>query len=407
MLLAAAYCLTFVSCDKDDDEFDDNNQEVVVKDVVVTVKEDGSVSGGHSFSAVDNQTFYIDYIKYSVVDSHLEVTGYDKTAFSGEAKIVSELNYKGNTYQVLRIAKKAFDSYPNGDEADIPGYNGDKILTSVVIPNTVREIGEKAFDSCHALKTVCIGNSLETIDKFAFADCSLLASINLPNSVTTIGYGAFYECTSLTSITLPNSLSVIEYDTFYKCPLTSVTIPNSVTEINTGAFAKTSLTSVKIPKSVTYICLHGFDYSGAFDEGSLSSFEVDKDNPVYSSTDGVLFNKDATVLLRNMCKKTGSYVIPNTVTTIGEFAFCNCDFTSVVIPKSVTKIEKEAFYCENLDVTCLGNTPPEAYGEPMFTFQAFQYYWNYILHVPKGCKEAYEKVFPWSNFKSIIEDAKE
>lgn len=185
MLLAAASCLTFVSCDKDDDEFDDNNQKVVVKDVVVTVKEDGSVSEGHSFSAVDSQTFYIDYIKYSVVDGHLEVTGYDKTAFSGEAKIVSELNYKGNTYQVLRIAERAFDGYR---------HNDDKILTSVVIPNTVREIGKRAFSSCNALKTVSIGNSLKTIGELAFEDCSLLASINLPNSVTTIDYGAFRGC---------------------------------------------------------------------------------------------------------------------------------------------------------------------------------------------------------------------
>ena len=110
-------------------------------------------------------------------------------------------------------------------------------LTSVTIPNSVKEIGVEAFEGCSSLTSVTIPNSVTSIGYRAFLSCSALTSVTIPNSVTSIGYWAFYRCTSLTSVTIPNSVTSIGDGAFEDCSsLTSVTIPNSVTSIGRYAF---------------------------------------------------------------------------------------------------------------------------------------------------------------------------
>ena len=202
------------------------------------------------------------------------------------------------------------------------------------------------------------------------ADCTSLTSVTIPNSVTSIGDNAFSDCTSLTSVTIPNSVTSIgdafwlfsltryggctnsdysSHDRQQRSPsiettlrsmsgtqsLTSVTIPNSVTSIGDCAFSGcTSLTSVTIPNSVTSI--GDWAFSGCT---SLTAITVDALNSVYSSVDGVLFNKSQTTLIQYPGGKAGSYTIPNSVTSIGDGAFSGCtSLTSVTIPNSVTSI---------------------------------------------------------------------
>lgn len=124
-----------VSCSKDDDgngSESTNNQQT--NNQQVTISDDGKASNGAIFSSLDDKTFYLDYIKYEVKEGHLVVSGYDKTGFNGIANIVARITYKGNSYEVLEIDRKAFD--------------GCDKLTSVSIPNSVTSIGELAFYYC-------------------------------------------------------------------------------------------------------------------------------------------------------------------------------------------------------------------------------------------------------------------
>jgi hypothetical protein len=198
------------------------------------------------------------------------------------------------------------------------------IITSVVILDGVTSIGDYAFQSCDGVTSVEIPNSVTSIGFQAFGGCSKLPSIEIPNSVTSIGSLAFYYCRSLSSIEIPNSVTSLKYDVFDYC---------------------SSLTSVKIPASVTSIDSYAFDRCS-----SLVSFFVDPNNLYYSSIDGVLFNKEQTILLQYPTNGAKNYVIPNSVTNIRARAFKDCSaLTSIEIPNSVTNIGAYAFMnCSSL-----------------------------------------------------------
>ena len=184
--------------------------------------------------------------------------------------------------------------------------------------------------------------NVTSIGKYAFEYCEALTSITIPNSVTTIGKYAFEYCEALTSITIPNSVTTIGKSAFSLCyALKSINIPNSVTEIGEEAFLLCSaLESVTIGNSVTSIGEEAFEYCYALESfyGKLAS----EDNRCVI-IDGVLKAFAPAGLT--------SYTIPNSVTSIGNYAFACCyALTSVTIPNSVTSIGERAFaWCDALE----------------------------------------------------------
>ncbi len=156
-------------------------------------------------------------------------------------------------------------------------------ITSVTISNSVKSIGECAFYNCSSLKSATIGDSVTSIAWGAFENCTNLNSIMIPNSVTSIGGSAFFGCTRLASITIPNSVTSIEQYAFWGCEsLASITIPNRVTSIRAEAFKNcSSLDSITIPNNVTSIAWGAFEnctslkdvyYSGS--ESQWNSIEI-------------------------------------------------------------------------------------------------------------------------------------
>ena len=249
-------------------------------------------------------------------------------------------------------------------------FSENTALTHIVLPDSLEEIGDHAFDGCSRLTTVTIPDSVTSIGSYAFADCSSLTSITIPDSVTSIG-SSFVGCRSLTSITIPDSVTSIGSYAFYGCSsLTSITIPESVTSIGGYAFyGCSSLTNITIPDSVTSIGSYAFNGCS-----SLTNISVDENNPAFCSIDGNLYSKDGKTLIRyapgktapsfaiadsvtsiesyafSGCSSLTSITIPDSVTSIGSYAFAYCSsLTSIVIPDSVTSIGDRAFYdCDNL-----------------------------------------------------------
>ena len=207
-------------------------------------------------------------------------------------------------------------------------------LSDIVIPSSVTSIGDRAFHWCLSLSDFVIPASVTSIGDWAFEHCRSLPEIVIPASVTSIGSGAFSFCRSLSDIV----------------------IPDSVTSIGNGAFNYcSSLKYISIPKSV--ICLNGNPFYNW--DGKLECL-----SPNFIYEDDVLFNKGKSKIISFRNQNIESYVIPTSVTSIGDNAFTVCrSLSKIVIPSSVTSIGSGAFsYCRSLSdivipvsVTSIGN----------------------------------------------------
>ena len=219
-----------------------------------------------------------------------------------------------------------------------------------------RIICNHAF-SHSSLSNIVIPDSVTDIGDYAFLDCSSLSSIVIPDSVTDIGNDAFSHCSSLSNIVIPDSVTSIGDYAFSGCSsLSNIVIPDSVTDIGNGAFSGCLLLEyISIPKSV--ICLNENPFSDW--KGVLECL-----SPNFIYEDDVLFNKDKSKIVSFRNQKIESYIIPDSVTSIGDYAFSGCSsLSNIVIPDSVTDIGKCAFYfCSSLSnivipdsVTSIGN----------------------------------------------------
>ncbi|MDD8045071.1 MAG: leucine-rich repeat domain-containing protein [Verrucomicrobiota bacterium] len=214
-------------------------------------------------------------------------------------------------------------------------------LTGVVIPGSVFEIDNCAFSGCSNLESVTFSPGLLQIGYEAFKDCTSLSSVHIPEGVTLIAGRAFYNCTSLVELSLPNSLLSILPNAFAKCAsLTDLSLPEGLKWINGWAFSECdALTEVTIPQSLdSYL-------SAVFvNSANLLSINVHPLNPNYASIDGVVFSKDLTRIIECPGGKTGSYVIPDTVTEIRSFAFRGChNLTDLSLPAGVNNIGASNF----------------------------------------------------------------
>ena len=155
----------------------------------------------------------------------------------------------------------------------------------------VKVIGNRTFERCDSLTSINISNSVTNIGDKAFTECKSLTNINIPNSVTNIGNGAFSWCDSLSKII----------------------IPRSVVNMNGNPFRA---------------------WNG----------DLHNESKAFIYENQVLFNKDKTTLIAYRSKEK-NYIIPNSVTYIGNDAFFDCkSLTSINIPNSVTNIGDRAFY---------------------------------------------------------------
>ena len=198
-------------------------------------------------------------------------------------------------------------------------------LTSLIIHKNILSIGKTIFSGCTNLSSIIVEAENKTYDSRDNCNAIIETGTNtliegckatvIPNSIRSIGDGAFQLCTDLLSIIIPESVVSIGANAFNACGLTSVTIPNSVTSIGDYAFSYcTGLTSLTIPKGITTIARYAF--SGC---QGLTSIEI---------PEGVTRIGEYSFAY---CSGLSSIIIPKTVNIINNYAFFTCPLTSVTV----------------------------------------------------------------------------
>ena len=274
--------------------------------------------------------------------------------------LIGMLCFMPKTYATTYVSGD-FKYEVSNNKAKITGYEGSNYTVS--IPNkignyVVTEIGYNAFRNCSEIETLNIPSSIENIDEYAFSGCNFttvkfasdckiaiingfkdmnnLTTINIPNNVKTIGSNAFASDTNLKSITIPNSVEKIDYCAFYKCTgITTFNIPTNVSNIDEYAFSECNFTTVKFADDCKITTIDGFN-----NMSKLTSINIpSKVKTIGSNAFANDTNLKSITIPNNVekidycavykCIGLTTISIPTNVSSIDEYAFSDCNFTTV------------------------------------------------------------------------------
>ena len=361
-----------------------------------------SVSIGDRVNSIENDAFYCcDSLESITIGTG--VTSISTSAFHGCKKLksvyISDLEAWCNISFIpdydFYEEKFITDGTPFYHEASLY-LNGEKV-ENLIIPASITKINDYSFYKCKSIQSVSLNNVTSTGD-YAFAGCSNIEKIVIPDVFTLLGKYSFSGCSNLADIVLPNGITSISEYAFSDCSsLSDVVIPDSVTSIGAGAFSGCSrFESVLIPDSVVSIGIGAFygcsnieeitlpfvgSGIGSYGSSSVFGFIFDYKMLTNSNESGATYQyseydyrfsryyyyyyyipdslKKVTLTKTSViennsfmnCKNIVSIIIPDSVTRIGEYAFCDCtSLTSIEIPNNLCSIGNSAFSgCKSLE----------------------------------------------------------
>ena len=237
-------------------------------------------------------------------------------------------------------------------------FSKDSIYSSM--PKSIKTIGKHAFEDCKLLKSIIIPNSVTNIEDWAFQGCSALEFISIPESVTHIGKGVFKGCSSLKSIIIPESVTHIEDKAFMSCKsLQYIHIPSSIKQIKDWTFfGCSSLANITIPETVTYIGERAFQNCKFLSIHIPNSIKRIRDYTFAGCTvlENIIIPNSVKSIERGAfdgCKSLKSITIPNSINHIGSFVFDGClSLESIILPKSLKRLGGAFGYTKLKNITC-------------------------------------------------------
>lgn len=281
-----------------------------------------------------------------------------------------------NNILIQYKGKKKSITIPNGVEK-ISGYTFYDVFsedeswngpTKVVLPETIIELDQDAFNRCTELIEIQFNSDIEEIPDSCFNYCTSLKKINIPNSVKRIGEFSFTHCISLEEVVLPKELRRIENMAFGWNDLKYVDLPSKLKYIGRLAFTfNDNIKSIIIPKSVKNIDSGAFEYCHNLEGVEILSKETLVENDVFGNTKWLKNQKDEFIIINecliNYNGKSKSVIIPDSVKyinymfdesikqitlpngllSIGGGAFGGTKIKNVTIPDSVVSIGNYAF----------------------------------------------------------------
>ena len=294
-------------------------------------------------------------------------------------------------------------------QSNYAGQNYSK--TSYVIPEiityqgknyTVTNIGGSAFNDCRSLRSVTLPSTIKTIGASAFGSCPVLDSIIIPNSVTSIGESAFASCTNLKYVKLSDALTTIEGYVFGGCSsLKEIKLPNSITTIKTGAFQGCKeLKTMSMPLALSSIATDAIKTPSGTVASAYTILETiildtkNLEDYFASKVNKVLYDAGHTESREFLVdgKSITDLIVPETIDTISDFLFYNCDnITTITLHENCKLLKKAAFYaCSNLIGVFLKSKTPPILQSSMFNSTP-------LCYIPCGTLENYA-TSAWRNY---------
>ena len=264
---------------------------------------------------------------YQETDGGIEIVG---TAIT-DSKITIPDTVDGKT--VVKIGKNAF-AHSNVEE--------------IVLPDSVKELADSAFEGCTHLKSITFGSGLAKLGENVFKDCVSLTEVNLPDGVTEIPYGAFSGCSLLVSFSFDGITSIGDHSFIGCTSLTEVTVPSEVTSIGAGVFADCYLlTSVQINAPVTKLSDSLFENCKALEAFTIPSTVTEIGEATFKgcvSLKEITLPQAGTATVALTGKKSYNRKSQAGITSIGAEAFANCaSLKYVKLPASVSAIGADVF----------------------------------------------------------------
>ena len=257
----------------------------------------------------------------------------EQSAFQGNNGLTSitstSITYI-RTYAFAQCGNLTTVNLPNVDHIETLGFFSCSKITSITIPN-VTFIDSRAFDSCSLLTSISIPK-ITYLYQAAFAYCIGLTSIDLPGTLNIIGTNVFQFCSSLTTVTIGYGLTKISSSMFRSCTnLSSIIIPSSITSIENDAFINClSLLDFNITSNVTTLLQNPFSKN--------TVLTIDPANLYFTIQNNIVFNKNLTILYFCNDKNLLTYTVPDSVISIGNYAFSVCTLLTSITTANVTTI---------------------------------------------------------------------
>lgn len=376
--------------------------------------------------------FTVGDFTYTVLDENEAALSRCNIKENVDVTLSDKVNYEGKDYAVNKIYESAFSGCP---------------IKSVVIPESIDNIGYGAFAYCNMLEKINLPSKLKEIAPYLFQYCTKLTEIKLPAGIEKIGDYAFRDA-GLTSIELPAGVKSIGNYAFLYSKFTSIILPENLTNIGNSAFRESKLTSIILPENIATIGNYVFEANKDLTSivigknvsqigncilrgcSSLKEIKVAEGNQWYTVVDGMLLTADKETLkaypegngetvltlpstvrnsdlsLISSTSKIETVIFPEGMEVIPKMFSSAKNLKTVKLPSSTKSITGSAFsFCSNIRFIYSQSTEP-----PVLNMAFEEHYQDdkplltwYTVYVPKGCVDAY-KASEWGSFTDNIFD---